>query len=517
MDLARAIYHQAWTDQTLYVLAVSFLAGLVVHRDEAHERRRVRTLFFFAAVHLVLVILGGVLAVRGSGAHRDVRAASLAFAALAIVTAAGAIVFFALLPRLRLRVPRIVHDVTTAGVGLVSLLVVASRAGLNLSSVIATSAVLTAVIGFSPPDTLGNVIGGLALQTDDSIRVGDWVKVGDISGRVTEIRWRYTAIETRNWETVFVPNSVLVKNQVVVQGRRRGQPVQWRRWIWFNVDHRFAPTAVIEAVNAALVASPMPNVAAEPAAHAILMDFAESWGRYAVRYWLTDLAADDPTDSLVRQRIYFALKRAKIPLSMPAQAVFLTKENQARELEQAREDEQRRMTALEKIDLFAKLPEADRAKLAHGLHFAPFTKGEALTRQGATAHWLYAITKGSCAVRISMNGSEREVAVLKAGDFFGEMGLLTGAAREATVIALTDVEAWRLDRAAFQRLLEERPETSHEVAGVLAERLVGLESVRDHLSEDAKQRRTRAERERLSDKILDFFGLSGDRNSAHPE
>jgi small-conductance mechanosensitive channel len=517
MDFARAIYEEARSAETLYVLAVSFLAGLVVHRDEAHERRRVRTIFFLAAVHIILVLIAGFLSAAGSSARRDVHAASLAFAALAIVTAAGAIVFFSLLPRLRLRVPRIVHDVATAGVGLVSLLVVASRAGLNLSSVIATSAVLTAVIGFSLQDTLGNMIGGLALQTDDSIRVGDWVKVGDVSGRVTEIRWRYTAIETRNWETVFVPNSVLVKNQVTVQGRRRGQPTQWRRWVWFNVDHRFAPTAVIEAVNTALVSSPIPNVASEPVPHAIVMEFAESWARYAVRYWLTDLAADDPTDNLVRQRLYFALKRARIPLSMPAQAVFLTKENQARELEQAREDSERRMAALARIDLFAKLPEADRTTLAGALHFAPFTKGEAMTRQGATAHWLYAITKGSCSVRVSVNGTEREVAVLGAGDFFGEMGLLTGAAREATVVATTDVEAWRLDRAAFQRLLQDRPEVSQEVAGVLAERLVGLESVRDHLSEEAMLSRTRAERERLSDKILDLFGLSADRTSARPE
>ena len=65
----------------------------------------------------------------------------------------------------------------------------------------ATSAVLTAVIGLAFQETLGNVVGGLALQLDNSIRVGEWIKIGDINGRVTEIRWRYTAIETRAWES----------------------------------------------------------------------------------------------------------------------------------------------------------------------------------------------------------------------------------------------------------------------------------------------------------------------------
>src|SRR5262249_5033754 len=159
------------------------------------------------------------------------------------------------------------------------------------------------------------------------------VKVGDVRGRVAEIRWRYTAIETRNWETVIVPNGVLMKGQVVVEGRRSGQPVQLRRWLYFNVDFRYAPTDVIAAVNEAITAAPIERVAIHPSPNCVLMDLAESWGRYAVRYWLTDLAVDDPTDSAVRARIYFALKRAGIPLSMPAHAVFVTEENVERKQE----------------------------------------------------------------------------------------------------------------------------------------------------------------------------------------
>ena len=100
-----------------------------------------------------------------------------------------------------------------------------------------TSAVITAVIALALQDTLGNVIGGLALQTDESIQVDDWIKVGDVNGRVVDIRWRYTAIETRNGETVLIPNGVLLKGQVMVLGRRQGKPRQWRRWVYFQVDY----------------------------------------------------------------------------------------------------------------------------------------------------------------------------------------------------------------------------------------------------------------------------------------
>src|SRR5690606_11209689 len=172
--------------------------------------------------------------------------------------------------------------------------------------------------------TLGNVLGGLALQTDESIQVDDWIKVGEVNGRVVDIRWRYTAIETRNGETVLLPNGVLLKNQVMVLGRRKGKPRAWRRWIFFHVDYRHPPPEVLACVEAAVRTGDIPAVAKDPPPNVVLMDLGESWGRYAVRYWLTDLANDDPTDGLVRQRVFFALQRAGMRLALPKHAVYLT-------------------------------------------------------------------------------------------------------------------------------------------------------------------------------------------------
>src|SRR5262249_6588185 len=148
---------------------------------------------------------------------------------LTAITAAFTLVMNVGMHRLRIGTPRILRDVLLAAAAGIAFFSLASRLGFNLSGLIATSAVLTAMVGFSMQDTLGNIIGGLALQMDNSIKVSDWIRVGDTTGKVTEIRWRYTAIETRNWETVIIPNSVLMKGQVIVLGRRTGQPVQWRR------------------------------------------------------------------------------------------------------------------------------------------------------------------------------------------------------------------------------------------------------------------------------------------------
>jgi CRP-like cAMP-binding protein len=235
-----------------------------------------------------------------------------------------------------------------------------------------------------------------------------------------------------------------------------------------------------------------------------------------VRYWLKDLAIDDPTDSIVRTRIYFALRRVGIPLSIPAHAIFMTAESSERQAQKARSDIQRRIAVLRRMELFSQLSIEECTRLAEGLRDAPFTRGETITRQGAEAHWLYIISDGEAAVRVKVEGGiEREVARLKTGDFFGEMSLLTGERRSATVVAVTDVECYRLDKDAFQELLDRRPELAELVADVLAKRRLELSAVKDNLDQDARREQLRVTRTDLVGKIRKFFALEEDGHSDH--
>lgn len=509
MSLWSAIANEAWNARTPFIVGGLFVTILLVRHYALAESKRVRAMVILTALHLILVPVVGILRHRGAmQAYDEVWLACMVFGALAVVGMVSVTLFGTILPKLGLRSPRILRDVLSFVAAVVWVIAIAKQAGFPITGLITTSAVLTAVIGFSMQDTLGNIMGGLALQMDNSIQVGDWVKVGDVNGRVSEIRWRYAAIETRNWETVIIPNSVLMKGQVTVLGRRHDAPYQWRRWVWFNVDFRYQPTDVIDAVNAALQAHPIPRVAAEPKPHCILMDFHESYCRFAVRYFLTDIAVDDPTDSEVRTRIWFALKRAGIPLSIPAHAIFMTEDNETRKAEKTRADRDRRLRALSQVDLFAPLSDAEREQLAEGLRYAPFTRGEVMTRQGAEAHWLYMIVEGAASVRVAVDGGlEKEVATLQAGQFFGEMSLMTGEKRSATVVASCDVECYRLDKSAFQEVMRAHPELAERVAEILARRRVELIAAREGLDAAARDRRMEAAKVDLVGKIRNFFGL----------
>jgi small-conductance mechanosensitive channel/CRP-like cAMP-binding protein len=494
-----------------WVVLVFIVGALALFILRPLDRMRIRTAILLFAFALIGLFAAAALVSSGvnpaSPSYKWLKWAARFFEWLALVNVAGIFVFEILLDALRLKPPRIMRDLLLALSYVVVAITILSR-DVDLTGIIATSAVLTAVIGLSFQDTLGNMMGGMALQMERTIGVGDWIKFDGQEGLVRDIRWRHTSIETRNWDTLVIPNSALMKSQVTVLGRRAGQPRQHRQWVYFNVDFRYSPPDVIDTVETALRSEPIANVALQPEPNCILMDFKESFGSYAVRYWLTDLAVDDPTNSVVRTRIYFALRRAGIPLSIPAHSLFVTDEDQSR-LERKRAEEiDERVAALKKVELFQSLTDEERSSLASRLRVAPFVRGEAMTRQGAKAHWLYLITRGDAEVRVAIDGNlSEQIAILHQGNFFGEMGMMTGEPRSATVIALTDVECYRVDKEAFNDILKQRPEIAEDISEQLARRRVELDAAREGLNEEAIQARLRYHKGDLLQSIRRFFTL----------
>lgn len=506
MDFTTALGEQLWYGRTPYVLGAYLIVTALSRHVRTGDRYHVRAAPTLLVGHVIAALVTAGLHANGYDPHLG-QLVSLAFELLTVVALGMTAAFRLTLPRLGLNLPRIMVDLITAVAVLVVLIIVGKRAGFSVAGLITTSAVLTAVIGFSLQDTLGSVMGGLSLQLDKSVSVDDWITLGpgQPAGRVVEIRWRYTAIETRNWETVIIPNSYLVRNQVTILGRRFGEPVLLRRHIEFFVDFRTPPTEVIEAVTAALV-EPVPNMAAHPAPQVIFFGVRDSFGVYEVRYWLSDLNVDDGTDSAVRVRVWFALRRAGIPMAIPAHTMFVTHETVERSARKANLELERRMAALESVDLFRGLPDELRRDLADQLTYMPFAAGEAVTREGAQDEGLYMLVEGEATVTIGAGRDERQVARLGPGQFFGEMALMTGATRTATVHAATDLVTYRISKPAFQRILKERPAIAEQIAEVLAQRRTALAAVRGE-RDDGQHARLETTKQHLLDKIRGFFGI----------
>jgi len=498
-----------WREDILYLTGTAFVLVVLLYRFLKAGRVTLKHTVLFFVFWLLIEVISAAFAVRGQsevagGLHQT----AMLGLGLVLIRLSGIFIFRVVLSALRVKAPRILEDIVVIGGYVLWAMVRLSYAGVELSSLVATSAVITAVLAFSMQDTLGNILGGLALQLDNSLEIGDWVKLDDLSGRVVEIQWRYTAILTRNGEKVVVPNGQLMKAKFSVISDKDLGVAGWRRWIWFNVDYSVNSSMVITAAEHAVADAEIPNVAPEPAPSCLVMEFIPGSVRYALRYWLIDPLDDDSTDSSVRTHLLAMMQRNSWRIALPDQVVHLVQEGDAHREAVRQREHNRRLKSLSGIELFAPLDENERNKMAEHLVYAPFARGDVITHQGAVAHWLYIIVSGEVDVLWETpDGRRRPVTHLQSGSVFGEMGLMTGAPRTATVTAATDVECYRLDKEGFEGIIRGRPELAEHMSHILAERIQQMDEFQNKYRHERSEGERADHRAAIVQRIRDFFGL----------
>ncbi len=497
-----------WGSELPYVIVIALVLTVLLLRARPAERSSFQnTLWLF-----LFGIVGQAAAVGAAKLDFDTAARVLDVFfrivwTIALIRLAGFALFRLVLPKLGKSLPRIIEDLAIIVIYTIYGLSQLRHAGVDFTGILATSAIITAVLAFAMQDTLGNVLGGLAIQLDNSVRVGDWIQMEGLSGRVIDIRWRSTAVETRDWQTVVIPNSQLMKNRFNIVGRREGAPQQWRRGIRFMIDPAVPPARVIALVDEEMREIMIANVARAPAPSCILVGFEAGNLFYELRYWLTDLLEDEFTDSAVRVHLFASLQRAGLRIAEEQRTVHAIAKDEAHAESVRQRELQRRLIMLKQVDLLAPLSEEERNFVAERLQYAPFARGDIITKQGSIAHWLYVIAFGEAEVRFEQPGrAPRVIGTVRPGQFFGEMGLLAGESRNATVVAKTDVECYRLDRASFQALLLARPELANEVSKVVAARKPELDSARAEAAE-AMAHPPEPAQPALLERIQKFFGL----------
>ena len=483
-------------------------------RANRHRLRRAVVLFALFTASTVAALAFASLDPRWSNGFSI---ASDLFAALTIANTAGMLLFLIIMPATFVGLPMIAGDLVVGLAYIVALVVVLSRHGLDPTSALATGAVVSAVLAISLQTTLGNILGGVALQLDGSIHEGDRIRLENgKAGRIRAIRWRHTLVDT-GAATIVVPNALLLLNNITILGWRGEplipQPVNIR----FGIDVQLAPDRITRIVNDALAASPLENVGTAPAPSCKCADLlgGDGFATYSVDYTVIDPDRADDTASRVRSRVHAALRRAHIKLAVPGRAAIVEMRDRVMTERDHEEQSAKYLIALHTVHLFSALSEQELRTLAEGMMYVPFSAGETILRQGSTAHSLFVLTAGTCEVRTRVDpdgpGGVAEltgvVATLTAPDFFGEMGLMTGEPRKADVVAKTDVECFRLPRATFETVLTGRPEILTELAERLASRNVTLSAAREDLDDAARKTRHAIESQRIRDGIKDFFGL----------
>jgi small-conductance mechanosensitive channel/CRP-like cAMP-binding protein len=432
-----------------------------------------------------------------------IREVALGVMALAIIKIAVIFVFQTLLARRG--IPKILDEFVIA-LGLVAYGIYRLDAvGVNLAGIITTSAVITGALAFSAQETLGNLWGGIALQLEKTCRIGDWVRIDNMTGQVVSIRWRYMAIATVANETIVIPNSTVMKNKITVIGRRGEEPAPWVRYVPFELEYGPSPSRVITGLEEVFAHSEIANVARSPAPRVMCVALKESGVEYAVEYRLIDPSKYWRTDSWIFSHLYAALKRLEFGIPYPRRVVELRGDSR---VEAAQADFQARLHALSCSDLFGALTNDEREQVAPALTPFPFADRDVVFKAGDEADSLYLLAEGD--VRVvgeDKDGKRFDLARLSAPTYFGEMGLLLGQPRTATVVAEGEALCYRLDKDGFDDVLHARPELAEILGRVLARRQAENDATVKALDTEARARQSGSRATEFMRRIQQFFGL----------
>jgi small-conductance mechanosensitive channel/CRP-like cAMP-binding protein len=395
--------------------------------------------------------------------------------------------------------PKIFRDLSTGIAYLVVALVALHAVGVEPGSILTTSALLTAVIGLALQDTLGNLVSGLALQMQRPFDVGDWIEVDAAhAGQVTEVTWRATSIMTLDRIEVILPNASVAKS--AIRNYSRPSKVSRRRLV-LGISYAAEPSEVHALLGAA--AADAPGVLSDPPARARTKSFGESAVLYEVLYFVDDFAHALDIDGAVADRVYHALARHRIAIPFPTRAVLLAPTEASADRRQA--EQGRIASAVGALELMQPLPDDSRALLVERATLRRYGPGEIIVRKGDASQEMFIVERGAVAVEVPRDsGGVAEVAQLGKGDCFGEMGLLTGEVRSASVRAKTLCDLVVIDHDAFHLVLAAHPEVVDRMGGLLASRQAGLEAA-NVVAEQAPPPEER--QRRLISQIRSFFKL----------
>lgn len=362
------------------------------------------------------------------------------------------------------RAPAIVQDALAVAAGILTAVLVFDVSSLSF---LTGSAIVAAIVGFALQDTLGNAFAGIAIQIERPFRVGHWIAAGEHVGLVMEMTWRATKVRTKAGNLVAVPNSVLAGQPI----SNYSEPTAPTR---LQIDIGAAYGAPPNEVRAALLAaaSGARHVLDAPAPEVMLRDFGASSIDYRLWVWVDDFSKDDQALDAVRTRIYYEFRRRGVEIPFPIQVEYSREEAPV-----DRDAELTRFTrSLERVPVLATLPAEAHRALAAGARELLYADREQIVREGEPGASMFIVDRGS--VVATVGPDRREVAVTTAGGYFGEMSLLTGDARSATVTARGDAVVLEITADAFKTFVQSRPEVLDSLAAAASTRRRELDAVR---------------------------------------
>ena len=369
--------------------------------------------------------------------------------------------------------------------------------GISIGPLLASTALVTAVVGFALQGVLGNLLAGLSMHLVSTLRPGIWIDVDGVMGKVIKTNWRETRVRTPGGHLYIFPNARIAETRI----HNFNEPTSLRRHtIEVGASYSDAPDEVIAALLQA--ARDVPEVRTTPAPEALITQFQDYGINYRLTYWTTTLHLDIQISGHINRNIWYRFQRQGIEIPFPMSDKllndFMAVVYNQRKLPPQAEETSATLKDLLSSDLGSKVlvdsegqalvSESEWEKIAPLVRRQPYTTGEIVCRQGDAGDSFWVLAQGRLRGRVVQDGQVAAEFDLLPGAVVGEMSLLTGAPRSATLTTTSGSELLEFGPEAFKALLqlyEDLPENLSRLAAARAQqnrqaledlsRLAGLE------------------------------------------
>jgi len=461
-------------------------------------------------LHLVLLLGTATLIYQLTGADRTATAAKVLYLLLLFnifylfLHLAETLFLDKLLRNRKVRIPLFFRDIVRFlllifGVTLLLKIVF----GIEPSTLVLTSTVLSAIIGLSLQDVLGNIFAGASLQIEEPFAVGDWVNINDKEGRILHMSWRSTTIQTRDNDVMIIPNAAVAK-QMIINYNKPDRNHRLRLQVGTSYDD--PPERVKQSLLNVL--GDCIGVLPQPKPEVFVTTYNDFSVDYEIRLWIQDYELLQVIADRVMSKIWYRFKRDGITIPFPIRNLTMERmEDKNSAEDHAREQRYNELEATMKgIDILQPFSEK-HGELARQASCRLYGPGERLVRQDDDDCSFFIILSGEVEVLTRTNQEISRVGVFGPGYFFGEIALLTGEKRTASVVATRETEALIISKRSFAHLLEEHPATAVALSEILAQRASELKMAQDANPTVDSVAQTKVTKTKFLARIHNFFNI----------
>jgi small-conductance mechanosensitive channel/CRP-like cAMP-binding protein len=436
----------------------------------------------------------------------------------------------------RLRINRGLQEAITVFIRylllIVSSAIILQAAGINLSTLAVFAGVIGIGLGFGLQNLASNFISGLVLLFEQTLKVGDYIEIGELKGTIEKIDIRSTILRTDDDLFVIVPNQRFIENNTI-NWSYEGHTCR----IHIPVSVAYDTDLLVLSEALLTVARHEPRVLSTPPPEVQFKSYGDSALNFELLVWINEPEANEPIRSSLNFRIAYEIRDRGIKIPFPTREIILNDSVAMQEM-RLRSNARDFQTALDspinvasdfpnsnisdeinsknlrdllrRISYFERCTEVELFALIARGYRKHFDIGQVICVENDPSEEFYIILSG--AVDVFSEKTNQSIATLGEGEFFGEISLLMGIPRTATVRTLTaNTVLFVVDRQQLQKLLNEHKELGEQIAIKLSERQqvsisLGL------LNEEELQRSQLAALSWIRDRLNSLFGISLGKN-----